>query len=62
MKLEVQKDINGELFIEFPDDLMDKMGWEAGDILQWTEQLNGNWLITKKSANTILPEDNDNEY
>ena len=62
MKLEVQKDINGELFIEFPDDLMDKMGWEAGDILQWTEQLNGNWLITKKSTNTILPEDNDNEY
>lgn len=60
MKLEVQQDDDGELFIEFPDDLMDQMGWSAGDVLTWTQQDNGNWLITKKETTT--PEDNDNEY
>ena len=60
MKLEVQQDDSGELFIEFPDNVMKQMGWSAGDILTWTQQDNGNWLITKKETTT--PEDNDNEY
>jgi len=60
MKLEVQQDDDGNLFIEFPDDLMNQMGWEAGDVLTWTQQDNGNWLITKKE--TFTSEDNDNEY
>jgi len=59
-KLEVQKDENGELYFEFPDELLNQMGWDAGDQLLWKELPNGNWTIEKD--NGIQPEDNDNEY
>lgn len=35
-----------DLGIELPDDLMDRMGWQAGDTVVWTEQENGSWLLT----------------
>ena len=59
-KLEVTADSNGELILEFPDELMDNVGWQGGDTLLWQQQENGDWLITKKETTT--PEDNDNEY
>jgi bifunctional DNA-binding transcriptional regulator/antitoxin component of YhaV-PrlF toxin-antitoxin module len=33
--LEVQEDDNGDLFITFPDDLIEELGWEEDDILEW---------------------------
>jgi len=60
MKLEVQEDSNGELILEFPDELMDNVGWQGGDTLLWQQQENGDWLISKKE--TTISEDNDNEY
>jgi len=59
-KLEVTADSNGELILEFPDELMDNVGWQGGDTLLWQQQENGDWLISKKE--TTIPEDNDNEY
>ena len=36
--LEVMKDEeSGELYFEFPDALMNQMGWDAGDKLLWEE-------------------------
>jgi len=46
-KLTVQKDENGELFFEFPDALLNQMGWDAGDTLLWEELPNGSWSIKK---------------
>ena len=44
----VQKDHDGELFIEFPDDLLDSMDWQENDQLIWTEMPNGNgYTVTK---------------
>lgn len=31
--IEVQEADNGDLFIEFPNDLIDTLGWLEGDIL-----------------------------
>jgi len=46
--VEVQADENGELFIEFPDELLDEMKWNVGDQLIWTELPNGQgWNVTK---------------
>ena len=59
-KLEVTADSNGELILEFPDELMDNVGWQGGDTLLWQQQENGDWLISKKE--TTISEDNDNEY
>lgn len=33
--IELQETDNGDLFIEFPDDLIDTLGWQEGDILDW---------------------------
>jgi bifunctional DNA-binding transcriptional regulator/antitoxin component of YhaV-PrlF toxin-antitoxin module len=33
--LEVQEDDSGELFIALPDDIIDHLGWQEGDLLNW---------------------------
>ena len=37
-----------ELFIEFPPDCLDQVGWDVGDTLIWEELDHGGWSITKK--------------
>lgn len=39
--LELEEHTNGELFITFPDELMDELRWIEGDILEWNLQGNG---------------------
>ena len=36
--IEIQEDQDGELFIELPDDLIEELGWEEGDVLSWDVQ------------------------
>jgi len=46
--LTVQKDPEtGDFFLEFPSDLLEKVGWKVGDTLKWTDQGNGSWELTK---------------
>lgn len=48
-KAEVQKDEEtGDLYIEFSDELMEELGWEIGDEVEWLELPNGAWQLTKK--------------
>ena len=47
--LEVQKLEDGDQFIEFPKELMDEVGWEDGDVLEWTP--NDELIICGKSVN-----------
>ena len=47
--IEVQE--NGstkELFVEFPEDAINQVGWHDGDILEWINNGNGSWTIQKK--------------
>jgi bifunctional DNA-binding transcriptional regulator/antitoxin component of YhaV-PrlF toxin-antitoxin module len=44
--LEVQEDENGESFITFPDDIIETLGWQEGDVLEW--KLKGNGVILSK--------------
>jgi bifunctional DNA-binding transcriptional regulator/antitoxin component of YhaV-PrlF toxin-antitoxin module len=45
--IEVQEDaITGELFIQLPEDLIEELGWEEGDILDW--KLKGEGIILKR--------------
>ena len=39
--LEIQEDDNGDLFIQFPDDVIEELGWEVGDSLEWKPKGNG---------------------
>lgn len=47
----VQVQENGktkDLFIEFPPDCLDQVGWDVGDDLLWEELDHGGFSITKK--------------
>jgi bifunctional DNA-binding transcriptional regulator/antitoxin component of YhaV-PrlF toxin-antitoxin module len=44
--LEIQEDESGELFLQFPNELVDELGWEEGDILEW--KLKGNGVVLSK--------------
>ena len=44
--LEVLEDDNGELMLNFPDELIEEMGWREGDLLDW--RLKGNSIVLSK--------------
>jgi len=47
--VEVQQDgKTKELFIEFPPDAINQVGWDEGDTLIWEELDNGSFSIRKK--------------
>lgn len=46
--VEIKENTEGELYIEFPDQLMEQMGWKEGDTLKWDDKGNGSFSITKK--------------
>ena len=55
--IEVQE--NGktkELFIEFPPDCLNQVGWDEGDTLIWEELPDGSWSIRKKENEDDLLE------
>jgi bifunctional DNA-binding transcriptional regulator/antitoxin component of YhaV-PrlF toxin-antitoxin module len=44
--LEIQEDENGESFITFPDDIIETLAWQEGDVLEW--KLKGNGVLLTK--------------
>ena len=55
--IEVQETENGDLLITFPDDLIDTLGWQVGDVLDWRMQ--GEAIILSR-LNERAPCDPDN--
>jgi bifunctional DNA-binding transcriptional regulator/antitoxin component of YhaV-PrlF toxin-antitoxin module len=39
--LEVQEDENGDQYITFPDEVIEELGWQQGDVLNWDVRGNG---------------------
>jgi bifunctional DNA-binding transcriptional regulator/antitoxin component of YhaV-PrlF toxin-antitoxin module len=46
--VEVQKDENGELYIELSDEFLEDVGWKIGDTLTWTETEDGKLILKKE--------------
>jgi bifunctional DNA-binding transcriptional regulator/antitoxin component of YhaV-PrlF toxin-antitoxin module len=44
--IEIQEDQDGELFIEFPEEIIEELGWQEGDILSW--DLKGEGIVLSK--------------
>lgn len=44
--IEVQEDDDNNLFIQLPDDLIDELGWEEGDLLNW--DIRGEGIVLTK--------------
>ena len=48
MIIDVQEDENGELFLQFPEDLMEQLGWKVGDTINWdTDEATGRAVVRK---------------
>ena len=47
--IEVQEADNGDCFIELPDELLEEVGWEEGDLLEWNIKSNG-IILSKLNA------------
>lgn len=43
----VEVDEHGEYYITFPDDLMDDLGWQEGDTLEWSEDIDASIILRK---------------
>jgi antitoxin component of MazEF toxin-antitoxin module len=51
MIIDVQEDENGELFLQFPDDLMEQLGWKEGDTINWDiDETTGHITVRKVEA------------
>jgi bifunctional DNA-binding transcriptional regulator/antitoxin component of YhaV-PrlF toxin-antitoxin module len=44
--LEIQEDEEGELFVTFPEELIEELAWHEGDILNW--DVRGNGIVLTK--------------
>ena len=48
--LTVEEDTEtGEAILQFPPDLLENVGWKEGDILDWSDNGDGSWSLTKKA-------------
>jgi len=55
--LDVKENDEGELYIEFSDEILDLAGWEIGDQLEWKDNGDGSWTLSKKvPENYVLVE------
>lgn len=46
--IEVQEDQEtGDLFLEFPLELLSQMGWSEGDLIEWFDNKDGSWSLSK---------------
>lgn len=45
--LPIQADDDGELILEFPDELMEIVDWKPGDALKWSKLDNDTWQLEK---------------
>ena len=49
--LEIEEDPDtGECILTFPKDLLNQAGWEEGDTLEWKDNQDGSWTLSKKSV------------
>ena len=47
--IKVQHDAETDsLFIELPDNLLEKVGWTIGDNIKWTDNKDGSFILTKE--------------
>lgn len=49
----IESDENDDLYLTLPDDLLDDLGWQEGDILEWSEDIDGTLLLKRVDEETV---------
>ena len=39
--------VDEEGILKLPDEILDRMGWKEGDLVEWLEQTDGSFLLVK---------------
>ena len=39
-----------ELYLQFPPDAINQVGWDEGDTIVWEDNQDGTWTLTKKES------------
>jgi len=39
--------IDNDGILTFPDELLKEIGWKEGDVLEWIDNQDGSWTLTK---------------
>jgi len=50
----IQEDENGELILPLGEGVSEELGWKEGDTLDWKDNGDGSWTITKKETEYVL--------
>jgi hypothetical protein len=50
----IQEDENGELILPLGEGVCEELGWKEGDTLDWKDNGDGSWTITKKETEYVL--------
>jgi hypothetical protein len=56
MIIELQEDDEGNQILPLPDDLLKEVGWVEGDTIQWTDNKDGTFTMTKKETELVMVE------
>ena len=43
-----EKSQTKELYIKFPPGCIDQVGWDIGDEIEWHDEGDGSWMMSKK--------------
>ena len=45
----------GELLLDLGNELCAEIGWKVGDTVEWIDQKDGSWLMTKSASTNTSP-------
>ena len=60
-EVDIKETVDGELFFNIPDNLLDELKWKEGDELKFIDKGDGSFLIKKKAYETVELEFDDDE-
>lgn len=53
----VEEDVNtGDYYLQLPDTLLEDMGWRVGDEINWLDNHDGSYTMSKKNTQWVLVE------
>ena len=50
--LEEADDGSGDLVMPLPPDLLESAGWKEGDVLDWIDNKDGSWSLSKQQEHS----------
>ncbi len=41
---------SGDLYLTFPKEMLDELGWTEGTVLEWHEESSGEWVLRRAKS------------